>query len=43
MSETYIPAALRREVRSRAALCCEYCRMAEGDRSIDFVIRSCYR
>jgi hypothetical protein len=38
MSETYIPAALRREVRDRAELCCEYCRIAEGDRAIDFAI-----
>ena len=32
------PAALRREVRDRAGLCCEYCRIAEGDRAIDFAI-----
>ncbi len=38
MSETYISAALRREVRDRAERCCEYCRMAEGDRAIDFAI-----
>ena|SRR5260221_13000920 len=38
MSETYIPAALRREVRDRAELCCAYCRIAEGDRAIDFAL-----
>ena len=31
MSETYIPAAMRREVRERAHSCCEYCLLAEDD------------
>lgn len=31
MSRTTIPAALRRLVRDRAALRCEYCRLAEED------------
>ena len=38
MSDTYIPAALRREVIERANSCCEYCRIAEMDRSINFAI-----
>ena len=38
MSDTYIPAALRREVIERAAGCCEYCRIAEADRPINFAI-----
>ena len=38
MSDTYIPASLRREVRERALNCCEYCHMFEEDRAIDFVI-----
>ncbi len=31
MSETYIPAELRRLVRARASGRCEYCGIAEGD------------
>ena len=31
MSEAYIPAAIRREVRDRANRCCEYCLLAEDD------------
>lgn len=31
MSETYIPAAMRREVREQAHNCCEYCLLAEDD------------
>lgn len=31
MSEAYIPAAMRREVREHADGCCEYCRLAEED------------
>ena len=38
MSQTYIPASLRREVIERANHCCEYCRTAQGDRAIDFAI-----
>jgi len=38
MSDTYIPAALRREVIERAGHCCEYCRTGETDRPINFVI-----
>lgn len=38
MSDTYISAALRREVIARAIGCCEYCRVGEGDRAIDFAI-----
>ncbi len=38
MSETYISAALRREVRTRANNCCEYCRISEGERAIDFAV-----
>ncbi len=30
MSETHIPAALRRQVRERAAGCCEYCLIPEA-------------
>ena len=38
MSDTYIPAALRRQIIERAHNCCEYCRMGEADRPIDFAI-----
>ena len=38
MSQTYISAALRRQVFERAHGCCEYCRTAQEDRAIDFVI-----
>lgn len=38
MSETYVPAALRRAVIARANSCCEYCRMGEADRAVDFAI-----
>ena len=38
MSDTYIPAAMRREVIQRANECCEYCRMAQTSRLIDFAI-----
>ena len=38
MSDTYSSAALRREVRERARECCEYCRTAEGTRSVSFPI-----
>jgi len=38
LSDTYIPAALRRQVIERAQNCCEYCLMGEGDRAIDFAI-----
>ena len=38
MSDTYIPAELRREVISRANNCCEYCRLGESARAIDFAI-----
>lgn len=38
MSDTYIPAALRRDVRERAGDCCEYCRLAETSGIITFVI-----
>ncbi len=31
MSKTYVPATLRREVRARADLTCEYCLHPEGD------------
>jgi hypothetical protein len=31
MSEAYVPAAMRREVRERAHGCCEYCLLAEDD------------
>ena len=31
MTETYIPAAMRRQVRERANGCCEYCLLAEED------------
>ena len=31
MSEAYVPAAMRREVRERANGCCEYCLLAEDD------------
>ena len=31
MSESYIRAALRRQVRERADSCCEYCLLAEAD------------
>lgn len=38
MSETHISAALRREVSERAGYCCEYCRVGQADRAIDFAI-----
>ena len=38
MSDTYISAALRREVFQRAGGCCEYCRTGENDSAINFVI-----
>ncbi|HKI31902.1 MAG TPA: HNH endonuclease signature motif containing protein [Gemmataceae bacterium] len=42
MSETHIPAALRRLVRDRAGHCCEYCRIPESvtltTHAIDHVI-----
>src|SRR5688572_26326273 len=38
MSETYIPAVLRRLVRTRAGGVCEYCLMAEGDRTVTFEV-----
>ena len=31
MSITYIPLALRRSVRERAGMCCEYCRIHEDE------------
>lgn len=31
MSESYIPAAMRKKVRQRASDCCEYCRLAQAD------------
>ncbi len=31
MSVAHVSAALRREVRARANVCCEYCRLAEED------------
>ena len=31
MSETYVPAAVRRQVRARAGDRCEYCLLAEDD------------
>jgi hypothetical protein len=31
VSEAYIPAAMRREVRERANGCCEYCLLAAND------------
>ncbi|MHB8626675.1 MAG: HNH endonuclease [Aggregatilineales bacterium] len=38
MSETYIPIGLRREIRERAHNCCEYCRIGEDERSIEFAV-----
>jgi len=38
VSDTYISSALRREVIKRANGCCEYCRVGQDDRSIDFAI-----
>ena len=38
MSETYIPAALRRLVIERASGCCEYCRLSSEVSALDFVI-----
>jgi hypothetical protein len=38
MSNTYIPAKLRREVIERAGACCEYCRTNSEAHSIDFAI-----
>lgn len=38
MSNTYIPAKLRREVIERAGACCEYCRTNSKAHSIDFAI-----
>lgn len=35
---TYIPLRLRRQVIQRANGCCEYCRVKQGDRAIDFAI-----
>ena len=31
MSESYVSAALRRQIRERAQSCCEYCLLAEDD------------
>ena len=31
MSESYVPAAVRRQVRERAGDCCEYCLLAAED------------
>jgi HNH endonuclease len=38
MSTSYISASLRREVEEQAGRCCEYCRLGQEDRAIDFVI-----
>lgn len=38
MSKTYIPAAMRREVVSRARNCCEYCLTDTDDRGVDYAI-----
>src|SRR5579859_3256581 len=38
MSQTYMPLAVRRQDMERAHDCCEYCRTAQEDRAIDFVI-----
>ena len=38
MSDTYIPAALRREVIDRANGCCEYCRLAQESYPYQFTI-----
>jgi len=38
MSDSYISAALRREVIERADGCCEYCRADTTNRAIDFAI-----
>jgi len=35
---TYIGTALRQAVEERAGGCCEYCRMGQQERAIDFVI-----
>jgi hypothetical protein len=35
---TYIPVDLRRMVIERAGNCCEYCRIGQSERVIDFVI-----
>ena len=36
MSDTRIPAALRREVIERAGNCCEYCRLSQDDNYFTF-------
>lgn len=36
MSDTYIPAELRREVIQRAGDCCEYCRLSQNDNFFSF-------
>lgn len=36
MSDTHIPAALRREVIERANNCCEYCRLSQSDNFFTF-------
>jgi hypothetical protein len=36
MSDTHIPAALRREVIERAGNCCEYCRLSQDDNYFTF-------
>jgi hypothetical protein len=38
VSESYIPAGLRREVADRAHQCCEDCRVVQGIHTIDFAI-----
>jgi hypothetical protein len=38
MSETYIPAALRREVIERAHGCCEYCYLSQATYPVTFSI-----
>lgn len=36
MSDSHIPAALRREVIERAGNCCEYCRLSQDDNYFTF-------